>query len=406
VSDHPPQPDSPRQPDRRVTDQPTPDSRHARDSATRHDADAEFKRPAAKPDGYLPHDAGGTASASTAPRERGDWSIRRDDPDLIWRKDPAEAPALKEVTEADHADTLRVVVDQPDFDDTTDDGSPHRYGDPLTRPDGTRVPCLDGTPRREDTRQGWAGDCGIIAALGAVAAHRPEDITRRISPQEDGSYQVTLNEASQHGGIAEPTGRDIVFSITPEMPIRDENPETPACAKIQDGTSWCAVMEKAYAGVDQTWTAERWSEWENDWAGICAQDRARNAENPRSGPAPAGYARLHQGTTPWEQAEALTQVTGQSAVVREFPSGREEWTINRIVRAQLTDSKPVLVGSRPQEHERDVLPHDLKPAHVYEVIGTEKGKILLRNPWNKEHPEPMETDEFARNMSRYYSTLM
>jgi hypothetical protein len=42
---------------------------------------------------------------------------------------------------------------------------------------------------------------------------------------------------------------------------------------------------------------------------------------------------------------------------------------------------------------------------VYEVTGVEKGKIILRNPWNEDHPQPMETDEFARNMSRYYSTL-
>jgi len=43
---------------------------------------------------------------------------------------------------------------------------------------------------------------------------------------------------------------------------------------------------------------------------------------------------------------------------------------------------------------------------MYEVTGVEQGKIILRNPWNDDHPEPMETDEFARNMSRYYSTLM
>jgi hypothetical protein len=52
------------------------------------------------------------------------------------------------------------------------------------------------------------------------------------------------------------------------------------------------------------------------------------------------------------------------------------------------------------------MPHRLEPGHVYEVTGTERGKILLRNPWNQKHPEPMETDEFARNMSCYYSTLL
>jgi len=92
--------------------------------------------------------------------------------------------------------------------------------------------------------------------------------------------------------------------------------------------------------------------------------------------------------------------------VRELPSGDDEWKINRIIRTQLTEGKPVLVASRNLRPEEDVLPHGLEDEHVYEVTGIEKGKIILRNPWNRDHPEPMETDEFARNMSRYYSTLM
>lgn len=140
-------------------------------------------------------------------------------------------------------------------------------------------------------------------------------------------------------------------------------------------------------------------------AALCADDVAKDAETPRSEPAPTGYIRLHQGTTPWERAEALTQLTGQPAEVREFPAGRDEWTINRLIRSQLAEGKPVLVSSRPKEHKREVLPHGLKASHVYEVTGIEKGKIYLRNPWNKDHPEAMETGEFARNISRYYSTL-
>ncbi|HEY3952781.1 MAG TPA: hypothetical protein VGM53_05355 [Streptosporangiaceae bacterium] len=298
------------------------------------------------------------------------------------------------------------MVDRPPFHDATDKRPPDRYGDPLTGPDGARTPCFDGPPRREQTRQGWAGDCGIIAALGAVAAHRPEDISDRIRTREDGSYEVTLSEAMRSGGITEPTGRDVKLGVTPELPVHDEDPDTPACAQTQDGAAWVAVMEKAFAGVDQTWTAERRTWWEHDWDKLCAQDRAANRAHSRSGPAPDGYVRMHQGTTPWERAEALTQLTGQHAVVCEFPEGNEEWRINRIIRAQLDDGKPVLVSSRSEAREGERLPSNLEPGHVYEVSGIEKGRILLRNPWNEKHPEPMETDEFARNMSSYYSTLM
>ncbi len=316
------------------------------------------------------------------------------------------APYLQQGMDGDSGDARRAVIDRPAFHDPLDDRSPDRYGDPLTRPDGTRVPCLDGSPQREQTRQGWAGDCGIIAALGAVAAYSPDEITRRVRPREDGSYQVTLSEARGAEGITEPTGRDIELIVTPELAVNDEEPGIPACAKTEGGTSWCAIFEKAFAGVDQTWTVQRRIAWMDEWAGLCAEDKADNAENQRSGPAPTGYVRLHQGTTPWERAEALTQLTGQPAVVREFPSGRDEWCINRMIRAQLVEGKPVLVTSRRKTHEREQMPHGLEGEHVYEVTGVEKGKIILRNPWNYKHPEPMETDEFARNMGRYYSTLM
>jgi hypothetical protein len=99
-------------------------------------------------------------------------------------------------------------------------------------------------------------------------------------------------------------------------------------------------------------------------------------------------------------------LTGQEAEVREFPSGRDEWRINRVIRAQLAESKPVLVSSRDSSYEGEVLPHDLEPAHVYEVTSVEKGKVVLRNPWNRGHPEPLETEEFARNMRPLYTTLM
>ena len=161
-----------------------------------------------------------------------------------------------------------------------------------------------------------------------------------MSLREDGSYQVTLSEARGSEGVSEPTGRDIELTVTPELPVNDDEPDTPACAQTEDVPAWCAVFEKAFAGIDQTWTPQRRIAWMDDWAGMCARDKITDAEKQRSGPAPSGYVRLHQGTTPWERAEVLTQLTGESAVVREFPSGRDEWSINRILRAQLAEGKP------------------------------------------------------------------
>jgi hypothetical protein len=403
--DRPQRPGSPYQQSRR-TELPS-DARPARDDSDGYDADADFKHPVQKPPGYLPDDNGGNSASRATLRWRGDRETRHGDhaegTDLPRREGLVEKPLPRET---EQGDPPWAVVDRPDFHNPTDQYSPDRYGDPLTRPDGSRIPCFDGPPRREQTRQGWPGDCGIIAALGAVAAYQPEELTRRIRPREDGSYQVTLSETRISGGISEPTGREIELTVSPELPIKDNDPASPACARIQKETGWCTVAEKAFAGVEQTWTAERQAAWEADWAGLCAQDQADNVKTPRSGPAPTGYLRLNEGTTPWERAEALTQLTGQPAVVREFPADRDEWAINRVIRDQLTDSKPVLVNSRPEAYRGEVLPHGLAAEHVYEVTGVEKGKIILRNPWNHKHPQPMETDEFARNMSSYYSTLI
>jgi hypothetical protein len=146
--------------------------------------------------------------------------------------------------------------------------------------------------------------------------------------------------------------------------------------------------------------------WHSDWEGICSLDFADKVANPHIGPAPDGYVRLHRGTSPWERAEVLTQLTGKESEVREFPAGSDKWLINRIIRAQLADSKPVLVGSRDHAYKGEVLPHNLEAGHVYEVTGVDKGKIVLRNPWNREHPDPLETEEFARNMRPLYTTLI
>jgi hypothetical protein len=286
-----------------INARPAADARPTRNGGG-YDADAEFKRPIPKPPGYLPDDTGGRASVWAALRRRGDRVA-----ELSGRHDPVEItePARREASAGaprlrdgdDSGDAPRAVVDRPDFRDPLDDRSPDRYGTPLTRSDGTRIPCLNGPPHREQTSQGWAGDCGIIAALGAVAAHRPDEITRRIRPREDGFYQVTLSETRGSEGVTEPTGRDIELTVTPELPIDDDDPSTPACAQAEEGTAWCAIFEKAFAGIDQTWTTQRRVAWMDDWAGMCAQDQADNAEEPRSGPAPTGYVRLHQGTTPW-----------------------------------------------------------------------------------------------------------
>ncbi|HEY1918049.1 MAG TPA: hypothetical protein VGH27_20945 [Streptosporangiaceae bacterium] len=214
-----------------------------------------------------------------------------------------------------------------------------------------------------------------------------------------------LDETRRTETGAQPTGRKIDLTVSPCLPVRQEATDVSAAADANAGAAWCPVMEKALAGVDETWSIERQMIWEDDWTSICAQDRADRAKNPRGGPAPEGYPRLNQGSDSWDRAELLTQLTGQESVVRVFPSGKDEWTINRIIRDQLLDNKPVLVSSRDTDPGEQRLAHGLESAHVYEVTGVEHGRIVLHNPWGFKHPEPLETGEFARSFRPWYSTL-
>jgi len=395
--------------ERSTVTRPQPaDARPVKDNAGRYDADAEFKRGIPKPPGYLPDDTGRLSPRSTATADRHN-ELHHDPRSAQDRTDATPGPKdgrqpldPGEAREGDGGDASRVLVDHPAIHHPGAATPLDRYGNVLHSLDGSRLPCLNGRPVREQASQGRIRDCGIVAALGAVAGHRPDDIAHRVREQPDGTYLVTLSETNRSDYGAVPTGRNIELRVTPEVPVNDEAPDNPACAQAAGGAAWCPVLEKAMAGVDQTWTTERRVAWWDSWTTLCAMD---GAENSRSGPAPNGYVRLNQGSDAWDRAEVLTQLTGQEAVVRKFPSGLEEWRINRVLRAQLAEGKPVLVSSRPQEHDQEMLTHNLEPEHAYEVIGVEKGKILLRNPWNHKHPEPMETQEFALNMRPWYSTL-
>ncbi|MGC4954350.1 C2 family cysteine protease [Actinomadura citrea] len=301
---------------------------------------------------------------------------------------------------------LEGTVDRPDFQDPKKgpEGVPDRYGTPLEQSGGTRIPLFNGEPKREQTKQGSLGDCGIIATLGAVAAHYPEAIRACVREADDGNYQVRFHEAkySISAKRFEPTGQQITLTVTPELPIKDQRPDKPAFARLtQDEAAWAPVLEKAIAGTDQTWSAKRQARVNEIW----------NARG-NSGDAPTGYVRLNQGSGPGERAELLTQLTGLPAKSVPFPEGydRQGRSADKRLRddliKQLSQGKPVLVGTRELGENESRLPRNLADGHAYELTEIDnKGRLHLRNPWNSRHPDPMTISEFKRAMIHRYSTL-
>ena len=324
------------------------------------------------------------------------------------RKAPLEggrAPGDKPLRDAPDEARLEAHVDTPDLPKP---GPASGYGPPPDKRDGAPIPCFDGLPSREQTAQGRLGDCGVIASLGAIAGHRPEAIKDCVRHNDDGSHEVRLHETRYvpEKGRAEPTGRLITLTVTRDLPMRDDQPGTAAFADpARTGVTWSPVLEKALAGVDQTWSDGRHAEWDRKWDMIRA-----HKEVPES---PAhGYGRLAQGSNPRDQAEILTQVTGEPAVNRKFPDGMPEAglaaesLLAANFRHLLDEDKPILVGTRPRRGDETRLPHGLVDSHAYEVVAvTDDNKIQVRNPWNRRHPELMTPKQFRDNFRPYYTTL-
>lgn len=298
-----------------------------------------------------------------------------DDPDDIFeRPDTDDGPeGLLE---------QRVDIDRP----TLPAEKAVRYGLDRTVRDRelVRTEPFDGEPTRDQAVQGDLGDCGVIAALGAVAGHRPETIRDMLSVRDDGGYDVRLHEAVfDSDGVCLPTGQRIHMIVTPELPVLESHPYHAAFADTyRTGTSWAAILEKAIAGIDTTWPSLR-----------------QETTGER------GYERLGIGTSPYDQAELLTHLTGQPAAAHPVDTTPgSEATLEAWLRDRLDHRAPVIVSTRRGDDEGE-LPHDLVPSHAYEVVDVNDGRVTLHNPWGRTHPPPMDLRDMLDNISPLIASL-
>ncbi|WP_345365301.1 hypothetical protein, partial [Actinoallomurus liliacearum] len=327
---------------------------------------------------------------------------------------PPEAPALPDpalhnasTATGTDAGRLTAYVERPEFQDANEDPEsvPDGYGWPLQYADGTRAPLFDGVPTRLQIHQGGLDDCQLITLIGAVAARYPQVIAGRVRETGDGNYQVSLNEAEyvEEGDLYRPTGRLITLTVTPDLPVFADDPGTPAFAR-GGGTAWAPIMEKAFAGIDQTWSAERWQRWIDGWTAMGGDDEA----------VPQGYVRLHQGNLQEEGAEMLTQLTGLPSSFLEIPGFYEpsgpdaDQRLLDGFRTLLAANKPIVVGTQsPEEGGDQLLAAGLLEGHYYDVVLVDdQGFIHLYNPWNRLHPPPLTAQGFRSAFSGFYITWL
>ncbi|GKQ39094.1 hypothetical protein [Streptomyces sp. A012304] len=345
------------------------------------------------------HEEEAEAQAEPAPADGSSEPAAPDAEPAARVGESAEEPAQDDQVDSqddpvatDAPEKIEAVIDRPSIDHMYDRPfyEPVQYGDPINFGDKP-TPLFDGPPVREQTQQGALYDCTVIATLGAVAGHRPEVISNSIRENGDGTYTVSLHETVRgDDGVARPTGRQIELSLTPDLPAPTARPGESALAATQ-GTAWCALLEKAVAGVDQTWGDDRRGQWEDRWA------IEKGAAGFPEGPIPEGYERLNRGAWPLDQSELLTQLTGEESALYVFPTGDDaQDRVKHHIEHQLAEGKPVLVGTRALDAEAGEfeLPKKLYGAHAYEVVAVDGDMLHLRNPWNEQHPDELTMDEF------------
>lgn len=146
-------------------------------------------------------------------------------------------------------------VDQPRFGNhkKPPEIQPDRYGTPLDRPDGTRVPLFDGPPSREQTQQGAIGDCGMIATMGAMASRYPDLLQDMIREMEDDAYEVHFHEVARNNyGHQAPTGRILTVRVTPDLPVYSDFPNSTAYA---DAEGWAWPGPRSWRRPSPAWTS-------------------------------------------------------------------------------------------------------------------------------------------------------
>lgn len=309
---------------------------------------------------------------------------------LLGKPEP-EVPDGKECTD-ETGEKIEVEADRLDFPgnfkEKVEYGRPQGMND-----DGTRyvLPLFVGTPKREDARQGALGDCGVIAAMGAVAGTVPDKIQDSVKENNDGTVTVSLFETKfKDEDTTVPTGRVIEVRMTKDVPVFASDPHEAAFARCASaGVAWPGYVEKALGAVDETWSP----------------DRGRHPVV--SNIAERGYARLDKGTGAWTQAEMLTQLTGRPARVSRLGVDAGAAPENEQVLTDLVESgRPVLVATLPDNMQlADPDVYKLSRQHVYELIGVEDGRAVLRNPYGHLHPKPVPIVEFTNHFNSYYAAL-
>jgi hypothetical protein len=217
---------------------------------------------------------------------------------------------------------------------------------------------FNGTPSRAEAKQGYLGDCYLIAAVTAIADRTPDAIRNMFIDNGDGTFTVRFFAGSA----------DYV-TVNRSLPAYSNG--TLAYSGVGQAvanastTLWVALLEKAYA---------QWNETGNS---------GRNGTNT--------YAAIEGG---W-MSNVNSQVLGYSSSNYSFAT-----TAKQTLISALQSGRAVTLGTTANPSNGFV------GGHAYIITGYDSAtdRFSTFNPWGNTHPAAATWDQLRANCTMFVVT--
>lgn len=235
---------------------------------------------------------------------------------------------------------------------------------------------FNGTPSRNDARQGQLGDCYFIASLVSLADHNPDAVRNLFIDNSDGTYTVrfyagALGSFSNNGlvssGFISGAGTADYVTVNRRLPTngngRLEYSGYGLSIASSATTLWIALAEKAYA---------QWNETGNE---------GRDGTNR--------YSSIEGG---W-MSNVNAQVLGYNSTNYAFSNTPKQSLVNAV-----SSGNSVTLGTL-----QNASAGGLVGGHAYTVSGynASTDTFTLHNPWGTSHPSQLTWSQLQSNCSMF-----
>ncbi len=198
-----------------------------------------------------------------------------------------------------------------------------------------------------DVVQGDLDDCFVLGSIATLAKNMPNDLEKLITPQKDGSFEVTLYLRTDPDSDKRTA---TIIKVKNNFAVDPKSKKDAFAKKGDDNELWVQVLEKAYAQ------------------------------------AMGGYDGINKGGTP---IEALQVFTGKISIKGKIQGeDKKQAELLTLFEDVLNNKTPCTLSTIESNISDDtILPDGQKLIynHVYYLDKVKKRKIWLLNPHGKDH---------------------